>query len=175
MARLAPEKGHRVLLQAAARLDTAHPDVHYLLLGDGPLRQQLQAQVSECGLHARVHFLGFRQDIPRLLAASDLAVLPSFVEGVPAAILEAMASGLPVIATNVGGVREVLIDGAMGRIISPGNADQLAQALQQLLRAGHEQRRAMGRRAQDHVRAHFSLEQITASIFALYEAGPVLA
>lgn len=128
-ARLEKQKGHTYLLQAA----TAVPDAKFILAGDGSERAQLEAQVQTLGLASRVIFLGYRQDIPQLLACCDLVVLPSIFEGLPLVILEAMAASKPVIATRVGGTPEVVRDGETGLLVPPADPAALAQAICALL------------------------------------------
>lgn len=174
VARLSPEKGHQVLIAAASQLLDRHPDAYYLFLGDGPLRADLETQVQAHALSDRVRFLGFRDDVPQWLSGSTLAVLPSFVEGAPAAVLEAMAAGKPVIATDVGGVREIVEDGVMGRIVRPNNADQLSLALDELLGAKASRLATMGARARAHVQRHCSVDHVVRSIVALYNDEAVV-
>ncbi len=128
-ARLVPQKRHDVLLRAWARL----PQHSVLLVaGDGPDRQAVEALHAELELGERVRLLGNRTDIPRLLAASDIATLASDWEGLPVFVLESMAAGRPVVATEVDGLTEVLRDGG-GLLVSPGSPEALARALQTLL------------------------------------------
>jgi glycosyltransferase involved in cell wall biosynthesis len=149
------QKGHRYLVEAALPLVTQFPDVQFLLIGDGDLKDQIMIQVSESNLDEHFHFLGMRDDVPDLLAASDCFVLPSLWEGLPMALIEAMASGLPVIASDVSGTRQVMISGETGLLVPPGDAGQLTQAMLQLLRdPGCAQ--AMGVAAKRRVEAYFS-------------------
>ncbi|MBI3997028.1 MAG: glycosyltransferase [Candidatus Omnitrophica bacterium] len=167
-ARLSPEKGHAVLLKAAARIRARYPRAHYLLAGEGLLRQQLETLVGELQLQDIVHFLGFRDDIPQLMSASDLILLPSLAEGVPGTVLEGMASGKPIIATDVGGVAEVLHDQQTGRVVPPGDAAALAQALEEMLGAEPAVLARMGEQARRQVRAQHGVDSILAKLFALY-------
>lgn len=127
-ARLEPQKRHDVLLAAWALLD----DAVLLLAGDGSRRAALGARCAELGLTGRVRFLGTRQDVPDLLAAADLTVLTSDWEGMPVAVLESLAAGRPVVASDVDGVREVLAGGG-GLLVPPGDAVATAEALCALL------------------------------------------
>ncbi|WP_245811902.1 glycosyltransferase [Actinophytocola xinjiangensis] len=128
VARLEPQKRHDVLLAAWALLD----DAVLLLAGDGSRRAALGARCAELGLTGRVRFLGTRRDVPDLLAAADLTVLTSDWEGMPVAVLESLAAGRPVVASDVDGVREVLAGGG-GLLVPPGDAVATAEALCALL------------------------------------------
>jgi len=166
--RLHPQKGHRVLLEAATHVVARDWQVYFILIGDGPLRHSLEAIAREQGLAGRVHFLGTRHDIPQLLAAMDLFVLSSFWEGMPNAVLEAMATGLPVVATAVGGTPEVVVDGVTGLLVPPRDPVALAQAIERLL-ADPELRHRMGQAGRERVEQHFSVEQMVRKTEALYE------
>jgi glycosyltransferase involved in cell wall biosynthesis len=153
--RLSPEKGFEKLIEAAAIVTQALPGVAFVLFGEGPLRQELTKQIAERHLQGRFVLGGFRSDLGRLWPALDLAALSSYTEGLPVAVLEAMAASVPVVATAVGGTPEVIEEGVSGQLVAAGDAAALAGRMLGLLRddAG---RRAMGRRAQMRVRAHFS-------------------
>jgi len=129
VAKLMTQKGHAVLLDALPRVLERVSALRVVLVGEGELRGALDARVTDGGLAGRVIFAGNRGDIPQLLAASDLFVLPSLWEGLPMALLEAMASGLPVVATAVSGTREVIEPGRSGILVPPGDADALAEAM----------------------------------------------
>jgi len=105
------------------------PEVRLLLVGEGPSREGLEDAAQELGIVDRVHFLGFRDDVPRVLSALDCFVLPSLSEGLSIATLEAMAAGLPVVVTDSGGPSELVSDGESGLIVPPGDSSALAQAL----------------------------------------------
>jgi glycosyltransferase involved in cell wall biosynthesis len=114
----------------AAKLATASdPRLGFFIAGDGPLRTEVEKAVAKAGLDDKFLLLGWRQDIPELLAAMDLFVLTSLFEGLPRAVLQAMAAGVPVIATAVNGTPEVVIDGETGRLIEPGKPDQASSAM----------------------------------------------
>jgi len=134
-ARLAREKGHKFLLEAVASLRTEFPDVFVLLAGEGNQESSLKALTRELGLSDNVRFLGFREDVPRVLAAADVSVLPSIdCDASSASIKEAMAMQLPVVATRIGGAAEIIDDEADGLIVLPGDASALAGAIRRLLR-----------------------------------------
>src|SRR5207249_10181162 len=130
---LYPVKGHRVLLDAAALLSSQHPNLHVAIAGRGELAAALAEQARELGFAGRLHLLGLRSDIPNLLAAADVFVLPSLSEGLPLALLEAMFAGCPIVASDVGEIRTVLANGDAGMLVPPGDAPALAAALRGLL------------------------------------------
>lgn len=127
------QKGHRYLIEAAATLAPAFPNARFLLIGDGELRGDLERRVAAANLEATVRLPGLRPDVPELLAAADLFVLPSLWEGLPMALIEAMAAGLPVVATDVSGTRGVVVDGETGLLVPPGDAVALSRAIATLL------------------------------------------
>jgi glycosyltransferase involved in cell wall biosynthesis len=137
---LRPEKNQGLLLEAAARLRPRRPDLHVVLVGEGPGREKLAARAARGDLAGAVHFLGARADVPEILPAFDLFVLSSLplVETQPVAVLEAMAAGVPVVATRVGDLAALLEDGRAGTLVPPGDVDALAQALEGLLQAPSE-------------------------------------
>ena len=160
------QKGHRYLIEAAPSLVSEFPDLHILFIGDGDLREELQAQTRALGLDAHIHYLGSRNDVSDLLAASDYFVLPSLWEGLSMALVEAMASGLPIIATEVSGTKQVMVAGETGLLVAPGNAQQLKEAIMQLL-SEPARARAMALAAQRRVEA-FSAKKQAADHIALY-------
>ena len=112
-----------------------------MIVGDGPERGALETRIAQLGLGDRVHLLGFRTDIPELLAGCDLFVLPSLFEGLPLSILEAMAAGKAVVATAIGGNDEAVVDGVTGLLVPPADPEALADALRTLLREPERRRR----------------------------------
>ena len=132
-ARLDEVKGVDVLVEAAAKVLAGGLDAHFVVAGEGPLRPRLEARASKLGVKDRMIFLGFRDDVEELTAACDVAALPSRYEpfGMPAA--EAGACSKPVVASRVGGLKEVVVDGETGLLVKPGDADELAEALRKLL------------------------------------------
>jgi len=160
-------KGHRELFTALAGLKDRYP-LEALIIGGGRREGELRQLAAELGLGPRVNFLGQRRDIPDLLAALDILVLPSHSEGVSLALLEAMAAGLPVIATAVGGLPEVVTDGVNGLLIPPRDPEALARALDRLL-ADPDFARRLGEQARAEVEAHYSLERLGREINEIYE------
>jgi glycosyltransferase involved in cell wall biosynthesis len=134
VARMQPQKGHRVLLDALMTVRREFPGVRLVCVGDGPLRPDLERRASELGLQQSVRFVGHRTDIPDWLSMADMSVLPSFFEGLPLAAVESLAAGRPVVATEVDGTPEVVIDGVTGLTVPAGDADRLAAAICRLLR-----------------------------------------
>lgn len=145
IAEFIPRKRHQVALQALSRLP--RNDVHLAFAGDGPLLDALKRQAMQLGLHDRVHFLGFRRDIPVLISASTAVVLPSVQEGLPRSVMESLAIGVPVIGTDIRGVRDLLADGA-GLLVPADNPEELANAMSLLIGHPEESRRIseIGRR-----------------------------
>ena len=123
------EKGHDVLIEAAGRLSPSTRRVHFVLVGWGPLEEAVRSAVHDAGLQDSVTVLGRRQDTLRLMAASDLFVLPSRQEGMPVALMEALSVGLPVVATRVGGVGDIITDGRQGMLVEPDAPPPLADAI----------------------------------------------
>ena len=164
---LKEQKGHRYLVQAAAPLIAQKDNLHILFAGDGPLRDSLQQQVQQLGLENNIHFLGNRKDIPDLLAASDYFVLPSLWEGLPMALIEAMASGIPVLATCVSGSQQVVASGETGVLVPPGDVDQLRQAMSEMI-ANPEHAKQMGQAGSAHVEALFGAGKQADEHLALY-------
>jgi glycosyltransferase involved in cell wall biosynthesis len=162
-----PEKGHDVLIDAMRLLGTAAPAATLLLLGDGPLRGAVERSVARLGLADRVIFAGGRRDVDRLLPACDLVVLPSREEGVPVSALEAMACGLPVVATRVGGTPEVVEEGRTGLLVPPCDARAIAAAVLHLLR-NPERARSLGKEGRDRVLARFEAREMVRRTTDLY-------
>jgi glycosyltransferase involved in cell wall biosynthesis len=149
--RLTHQKGYNLLIEALAQ--SALTSAHLLLMGTGEEADRLTAQARQRGISERVHLLGYRQDVPRLLGALDLYVQPSRFEGMPNAVLEAMAAGCPIVASAVDGIQELIDDGVQGWLVPPENITALAAAIDSALSDRDEaQRRAQAaqrRAAQD--------------------------
>jgi glycosyltransferase involved in cell wall biosynthesis len=152
---LKEQKGHRVLIETAPEIIARFPSLQILLIGDGALREELQAQVRALGIQGKVHFLGSRSDIPDLLGASDLFVLPSLWEGLPMALIEGMASALPIVATSVSGTQQVMVPGETGLLVPPGDPARLRDAVISLLSDPQGAQR-MGAAARRRVETSFS-------------------
>lgn len=165
VARLARGKGFEVLLDAIAELQET---VHVYIAGEGPLAEWLDEELEHRGLEGTVTLLGFREDIPQVLAAGDLLVLPSYREGMPRVITEAMAAGLPVIATDIAGIPDQVVDGETGYLIPTGDPDALRDRIADLV-ANPERREQMGAAGQRRARARFSAEEMVERTRAVYE------
>ncbi len=155
VARLDYLKDHATAVRTLRRVVRRRPEAHLVLVGEGPEGPKIRELVAQAGLADRVHFLGLRHDIPRLLAAADLFLLTSVSEGIPLTLIEAMAAGLPVVATRVGGVGEVVEEGRTGLLAPAGDDDGLARHVLRLAGAPDEAR-AMGRLGRARAEASFS-------------------
>jgi glycosyltransferase involved in cell wall biosynthesis len=153
--RLSPEKGFGVLVDAAASVSRSDPEVGFVHFGDGPLRKGLEQQIARLGLKDRFILAGFHDDLDRFLPHWDIAVLPSFTEGLPNVVLESYAAGVPVVATAVGGTPEVVEDGVDGYLVPPRDAAALARRILDMLTRG-EERRLMGKRGRERIQARFT-------------------
>ena len=159
-------KNQSGFLRIAAQIHPRMPNVQFILVGDGPLRQELENQASSLGLGESAIFLGDRQDMPNVLASLDVALNTSDSESLSNVILEAMAAGLPAVAYAVGGNSE-LLSPARGALIPPGNETAFADAVQKLL-ADSALRTQLGRNAQQFAKQHFSLDQVRRRYAELY-------
>jgi glycosyltransferase involved in cell wall biosynthesis len=167
VANLYPRKGQRLLLEAFAGV-ASHEPPHLIIVGEGPLRGQLEAIATDLGIFGRTMFLGTRRDVPEILHAADVFALPSVAEGLPLALLEAMARGVPCIATRVGGIPEVIVDGESGYLVSAGNVAELRARLAQLLDSPALQLR-VGRAGRERTLAHFQVSGMTRAYERIYE------
>jgi len=160
-------KGIRHFLDAAARVSAGFDDVRFLIVGDGVLREELERRAERLGLTRRVLFTGFRLDVPEILAASTIAVLPSLSEGMSNSLLESMAAGVPVVATRVGGNPEAVGDDEGGLLVPAGDDAFLATAIGRLLR-DRELRASLGRGGRQRVERLFSIRRMVGDTEALY-------
>jgi glycosyltransferase involved in cell wall biosynthesis len=168
VARLHPIKGHIYLLEAIPGILKTFPNSMFFIVGEGEVRLSLERRVQELQIQDSVLFLGARQDIKDLLCISDLFVLPSLSEGMPNSILEAMACEVPVISSEVGGCREIIINGETGVFVQPANSDELAKAICLLL-GNPDMRRKLAYNALQRVIKEFSEEKNVSSFIDLYE------
>ncbi len=166
VARLAPVKDHATLLDAFALLRRERPDAHLTLVGDGPERAALGERARASDLAGSVHFVGARRDVALVLPAFDVFALASTSEGISLTLLEAAATGLPIVATRVGGNAEIVIDGATGMLVSPGDPVAFAAALAALSRRAD--RAALGLAGRAHVERRFSVEKMARAYQDLY-------
>jgi glycosyltransferase involved in cell wall biosynthesis len=169
LGQLGTRKGTYDLLQAAARLVGKHPRLRLVLAGDGEA-QRVRSEVDQLSLGAHVDVLDWvsGREKSKLLEHAAIYALPSYCEGLPMSVLEAMAAGLPVVCTPVGGVPEAVTDGREGRVIAPGDIDALADALDCLL-SQHDLRRRMGNAARQKIETMFSVTHVVPQIEQLYE------
>jgi glycosyltransferase involved in cell wall biosynthesis len=167
-ARLEEQKGHAVLLDALADLRRRDHDFVCALAGDGSLRQPLERRAAELGLAERVHFLGRLDDVGPLLLAADAVVLPSLWEGLPLILLEALARARPVVASAAGGVPDVIEDGVTGRLVPPGDAGALADALESV-HGRPDAALKLGRGGQQRVLDGYTWERVIESFELVYD------
>ncbi len=163
-ARLHEQKGHEYLLAAAARV----PEATFVLAGDGPLRAALEARARDLGVAPRCVFLGHRSDVPDLLAAADLLVLPSLYEGLPLSILEAMAARRPVVATAIGGTDEAVTHERTGLLVPPRDPEALAAAIHRL-RADPDLARRLAEAGRERVEREFSTAVTAPRVMRTYD------
>lgn len=167
VARLAPQKGVGGFIKAAAVVASDIKDAVFLVAGDGPLRAGLEKEAAAPGLTGRVFFIGERRDIDRIMPCLDLFVLASVTEGMPLAVLEAMAACRPVVATRVGGVPEIITDGVNGLLVKPGDVAGLAAAIRKLV-GDREMSGALGKEGRKRVLRDFTVGNMARRTESLY-------
>jgi glycosyltransferase involved in cell wall biosynthesis len=170
VARLEPEKGHPTLLEAWPHVLKHVPDAYLLVIGEGSRKETLEAQARSQRIAHRVVFTGRRDDVPAVTAALDVAVLPSYREAQGLTILEAMALSRPVVASNVGGIPEMIEDGVTGLLVEPHDADGLAHAITRLL-TDHPFADTLAHQAHQMVHERFDVELMVEEIQKIYEDG----
>jgi glycosyltransferase involved in cell wall biosynthesis len=161
--RLSPEKGPEVMVRAAMLLRHSRPDAHTVLVGEGPMADELRALVARFGLDKHLHLAGLRQDMPEVYNELDLLVSCSHSEAMPLAVMEAMASGVAVVATRVGGVPEIVEHGQTGWLVGPGDFDDIAGRCAWLL-GDATLRSAMAARARERAIQRLGLDESVASV-----------
>lgn len=168
--RLSQEKGHLDLISAFARLSNSHPGLvaKLVIVGDGPERNKLEAAVSSLGLTERVIFAGHINNVRVFYAAADLLALPSHTEGSPNVVLEAMAAGVPIVATTVGGVPEILEDGKSALLVPPSDPTTMAMAIGDLLQ-NKDKAQMLASNASEAVAARHTPETYVNSVLAIYQ------
>lgn len=167
-ARLTPLKGVDSALHAVARLVQDWPDLKYVVFGDGEQEAELRALASSLQIEDSVVFAGYRSNLTDLLPALDVFLFPTLREAMGIAVIEAMAAGIPVIATRVGGIPEVVLPGT-GLLVEPSDPVAMTEAVDRLLREP-ELREALVRAASEHVREHYSCRRMAQRTLAVYEA-----
>lgn len=170
VARLSPEKDIACLIRAVQLVIRTHPSFRLEIAGDGQCRPSLQALVSEFGLEQSVRFLGEVRDVPRILQRASMFVLPSLTEGISLTVLEAMASGLPVVATHVGGNPEVVVAGETGLLVPPGSPQELAGAIEEL-HSDPDRAHKMGFAGRQRVETKFDVRRMVAEYEVLYSCS----
>lgn len=167
--RLVPVKNHRLLLRTVRLIrDSGHRNIVFLVVGGGELQKSLERETAELGISEQVRFLGWRRDLPAIYSGTDVVVLTSNNEGTPVSLIEAMAAGLPVVATNVGGVSDVVVDRRTGILVPAGSAETLAAALIPLA-SNREKRRSQGEAGRARALERFTKEKLVTRMSTLYE------
>jgi glycosyltransferase involved in cell wall biosynthesis len=165
--RLSPEKGHIYLIKAAKKIIFELSDTKFLIVGDGPLKEKLESEAKNLGLGSSVIFTGIRNDIPKIMNLMDVFVLPSVEEGMPVALLEAMLSKIPVVATRVGAVERIVDSGRTGLLVGPEDTDKLSDAILYLLNNKAEAR-SMALDGYGNVFRRFSSGGMAKKYYAVY-------
>ena len=166
IARLTEQKAHRVLFEAMTHAELA--SLHLIVVGDGELRDQLRSKAESLGIAGRVHFLGARRDLGNILSAIDIFAMPSYWEGLPLSMVLAMGAGLPVVASRVAGIPEVVKHAESGMLVDPGDSAQLARALAMLVNDPPLGAR-LGAAAKAFVLPRFGIDGYVASVTSLYD------
>jgi len=170
VARFGLYKGHSFLIKAFERVRKKVPSAHLILAGDGLLKEEIQKQAAKASLDDSVHFLGRRDDIPKLLRAMDAFVLPSIgSEGMPLVILEAMAAGVPCIASSLSGIPEVIDSSDVGFLVPPRDSDALAEAMITLANAPEQKLKGIIERAKERIRTNFNHDVVMKKLGNTYE------
>jgi glycosyltransferase involved in cell wall biosynthesis len=164
---LSDVKGHPWLIAAASAITREFPETRFVLVGDGDKRKDFERQVAELGLDRHFLFLGRRDDVPRILACCDIGVLPSKAEGLPNAVLEYLAAGLPTVATRVGGNAEILQEGKTGLLVPPEDSAAVAEALLRFLRDPEFAAR-LGKNGREYVTSEFSVQRMVSNTDQFY-------
>ena len=170
VARFGLYKGHSFLIKAFEKVRKQVPSARLILAGDGPLKEEIQEQAAKAGLDDSVHFLGRRDDIPKLLRAMDTFVLPSIgSEGMPLVILEAMAAGVPCIASSLSGIPEVINSSDVGFLVPPRDENALAEAMVTLANIPEQKLKDLTEKAKERIRKVFNHNITRAKLAKLYE------
>lgn len=167
VARLVPVKDHDLFLKSAAVAASICPELHFLVVGDGELRPQMESTIAELGLEDRVHFSGWRNDLGTVYSALDMAVLTSRNEGLPVTLIEALASGVPVVSTDVGGVRDIVDHGVTGFVASSRDPQEIGGHIAHLA-SDNELCLSFGRKGRRFARRAFSSERLVDDMDRLY-------
>ncbi len=165
--RIFPIKNHRLFLTAAGKVAAEAATARFVIVGDGVLRSEMEQYVRDLGIADRVFFIGWRFDMPRIYADLNVLVVSSNSEGTPVSIIEAMAAGCPVVATGVGGVPDLIIDGKTGHLVPPGDADRLARAILRVLQEP-QSASLMAQTSRTLARGRFSVNRLISETEKLY-------
>ena len=165
--RLSPEKGHTTFLKAARTVSSNRENVKFLIVGDGPMREELRAEIGRLNLEERVIFAGFRKDMPEIYALSDVMVNASSIEGLPMTILEAMASKVPIVATRIGGIPDIIKDNETGLLVDSGDVGALTTRIESLL-GDQGKRLRLAEAALDFVTMNHSFERMCDAYCQVY-------
>lgn len=168
--RLAPVKGHQYFLEAAQNVLQKDAAVHFVIVGDGELRAELEQYTRDLQIRSHVHFLGFRPNSPEIFADLDLVALSSLNEGTPVTVIEAMASGKPVVATQVGGVADLVQHERNGLLVPPKNSAALADGILRILSLPVEERMRLGENGRASVYPKYNITTLVHNIETLYES-----
>ena len=168
VARLVPIKNHACFLEAAQLVLQRYDNVRFLIIGDGELRGTLEKKVQDLGIDSRVIFMGFQHNLVKIYAGLDIVTLSSFNEGLPVALIEAMAASKPVISTDVGGVRDLILDGYNGLLVPSNDPASLAEAIFYLL-SNPERREMMGKAGREKAYPQFDKKRLVKDIEELYQ------
>jgi glycosyltransferase involved in cell wall biosynthesis len=163
---MVPVKDHQTFTSAAAILAARHADTDFVFIGGGELEAQIRADLARKGLTSRAHLLGWRRDLERLYPDLDVVALSSLNEGTPVALIEAMAAGIPVVSTSVGGVADLLRNGAWGELVPPQDPHALASGIE---RALDQEARRRAARIRPEVLAQYSHQRLCDDLADLYE------
>jgi glycosyltransferase involved in cell wall biosynthesis len=161
-------KNQAMMLRALSGVLARYPQARLRIIGDGPERSGLEALAGELRISGSVEFLGFRKDVGALLAESDVFLMSSHYEGISIAVLEAMCAGLPVLATRVGGIPEMVEDGRTGVLVPDGDVEAMAQAMGKLLDSSHDRQR-LGAAGKEFLQREFSIDMTAERYFRLYQ------
>ncbi len=167
VAQLIPRKGHRFLLQAMPELRREFPELHLIIFGKGAAEADIREAIRSQGLERCVQLAGFRDDLPRILPCLDLLVHPALMEGLGVSLLQAASAGVPIVATQVGGIPEAVRDGLNGLLVPPGNVEALGQAIARILR-DTELARRLGESGRELVAREFSVDGMVEGNLRVY-------
>ena len=168
--RLTKVKGQSLLLKAFAEVCRKDQNALLVIAGKGPLETDLRSLAAELNIQNRVIFLGYRKDIPCVLRAYDVFVFPSLSEGLPLSLIEAMLTGIPVIASNVGGVPEILNDSNLGNMVAPSSVEELTAAMERVRKMNAAERKKVGQALRNRVMDEFTTDKMVAAMTDEYMA-----